>query len=88
MNGKITVSQLEATLQDIVDGQQKKVLSCARRIIPTLTTDDVLQPNDYPELENHPEFRYEEGALEVAITAVTARRRIKTEGNLPDNNKR
>jgi hypothetical protein len=31
--------------------------------MPHLTEDDVLQPNDFPELEHHPHFRYEEGLL-------------------------
>lgn len=43
--------------------QQKKLLQLGRQIIPTLTPEDLLQPNDYPELENHPYFRYEEGLL-------------------------
>jgi len=29
----------------------------------------LLQPNDFPELENHPLFRYEEGVLEGILTA-------------------
>ena len=53
--------------------QEKRLLKIAREIIPHLTADDILQPNDFPELENHPYFRYEEGylaglkALEVAL---------------------
>lgn len=50
-------------LTEVIDGQKKKLLQLGRRIVPTLTPEDVLQPNDYPELENHPEFRYEEGIL-------------------------
>lgn len=56
--------KVEALLQEMIDLQQAKVLSSARRILPHLTTDDILQPNDFPELENHPHFRYEEGVLE------------------------
>ena len=43
--------------------QEKKLLKIAREIVPHLTADDILQPNDFPELENHPYFRYEEGYL-------------------------
>lgn len=43
--------------------QEKNLLNLGRRIVPTLTSDDVLQPNDFPELEMNPHFRYEEGIL-------------------------
>lgn len=55
---------MDSLLQEMIDLQQAKVLSSARRILPDLTTDDILQPNDFPDLENHPHFRYEEGILE------------------------
>jgi hypothetical protein len=29
-----------------------------------------MQPNDFPELENHPFFRYEEGVLEGLQSAL------------------
>lgn len=52
--------------------QRKKLLKLGREFIPHLTTDDILQPNDFPELENSPHFRYEEGVLEGIMTARTA----------------
>lgn len=61
-------------IDEIVEGQQQKLLKCGRAFIPTLTTEDVLQPNDYPELENNPHFRYEEGVLEGLLTIRTALR--------------
>jgi hypothetical protein len=61
---------------DLIDAmvarQQAKLLACGRRICPHLTPDDLLQPNDFPQLENHPEFRYEEGILHGLMTAQTA----------------
>lgn len=50
-------------LEELINAQKKDLLQCGRELIPTLTFDDVLQPNDYPLLENHPFFRYEEGVL-------------------------
>jgi hypothetical protein len=47
-------------------------MKIAERIRPNLTTDDLLQPNDYLELENHPEFRFEEGVLNGIHTARMA----------------
>ena len=55
---------------------KEKLLDFGRSIIPTLTSEDILQPNDYPELENHPSFRYEEGiltgvqSLQIALIAL------------------
>lgn len=58
-------------LEEMIETQKKAVLKCGRFIIPHLTADDVLQPNDYPQLEENPLFRYEEGYL-AGIQAVKA----------------
>lgn len=71
-NAKLDWTKVEGTIQEIVDGQKKKLLGCGRRIVPTLTPEDMLQPNDYPELENNPLFRYEEGVLEGVQTLQMA----------------
>lgn len=59
-------------IQEIAEGQQKKVYQCANKILPHLTSEDLLQPNDFPELENHPYFRYEEGQLAGILTVQMA----------------
>lgn len=64
--------QLEALFNELIDLQEKKLLSYAAKIIPNITSDDILQPNDYPELENHPFFRYEEGVLKGLHSAKMA----------------
>ncbi len=64
--------RLSALLDEIIAEQQKKVLRCGRHFVPTLTSEDVLQPNDYPELEDNPHFRYEEGVLEGILTVKAA----------------
>lgn len=61
--------------EQLIQDQKAKLLKTARRIVPHVTDDDLLQPNDFPALENHPHFRYEEGildGLQVAQTAVLA----------------
>jgi len=63
---------MQELFDELIEGQRAKVLSCARRIVPYVTADDILQPNDFPELENNPHFRYEEGVLEGLCTAKTA----------------
>lgn len=50
-------------INEMIDAQQTHLLALGRRIVPNLTPEDLLQPNDYEELENEPLFRYEEGIL-------------------------
>ena len=62
-------------LEEMVDEQKKKLYILAKKIIPYITPDDLLQPQDYPELDVLPEFRYEEGVLcglESALAALRA----------------
>ncbi len=63
---------LEELFNELIAEQKRKVMECAQRIIPNITEDDVMQPNDFPALENHPHFRYEEGVLEGLMTAQMA----------------
>jgi cell envelope opacity-associated protein A len=55
-----------------VQFHQSQLLKCGRRIIPHLTPEDLLQPNDYQELEHNPHFRYEEGVLAGVQTVQMA----------------
>lgn len=63
---------MELIFDELVDQQRKRLGDFARTLIPYLTEDDLLQPNDFPELDNHPYFRYEEGVLEGILTARMA----------------
>lgn len=55
--------EIEELLQELVEFHQAQLLKCGRQLIPHLTPEDLLQPNDYQELEFNPLFRYEEGTL-------------------------
>lgn len=63
---------MEKLFEELIELQRKKVFKLAQEIIPNVTGDDILQPNDYPQLENNPYFRYEEGVLEGLLTARMA----------------
>jgi hypothetical protein len=63
---------VEKLFNELIALQKQKLLICARELIPYITEDDLLQPNDFPLLENHPYFRYEEGVLEGLLTARMA----------------
>lgn len=66
-------------LQELEEGQRKALFATGRRIVPNLTHEDLLQPNDYPELENHPHFRYEEGVLAGIQTVQMALQALKND---------
>ena len=58
--------------EELIAGQEEKIFSMAEKIVPHITRDDIMQPNDFPQLEGHPLFRYEEGVLEGLRTARMA----------------
>ena len=62
----------EAVFDELAEGQRERLARFAREYIPNITADDLLQPNDFPVLENHPYFRYEEGVLEGILSARMA----------------
>ena len=66
------MERIEELLEEMIEMQQKSLLKLGRRYVSTLTSEDVLQPVDYPELENCPQFRYEEGILHGLLSAQTA----------------
>lgn len=71
--------KIEHLLQELAQQQHETLLNCGRRFIPKLTTDDVLQPNDFSELEQNPLFRYDEGMLAGIQTVHMALRALKNE---------
>ncbi len=77
VNDPVDWQAVEATLDEMVEMHNKALFKLARRIVPTLTPEDMLQPNDYPELDSHPEFRYEEGVLAGILSARMALRAMK-----------
>jgi hypothetical protein len=65
------MKELEVVAQ-MIEMQKKKLLATALRLVPNLTMDDLLQPNDFPILETHSEFRYEEGILAGLLSVQSA----------------
>jgi hypothetical protein len=68
--------EIKKLFEELAAGQKEKLLKCGREFVPRLTAEDVLQPNDYPVLENNPNFRYEEGVLEGIQTVRAALLRL------------
>lgn len=63
---------MEKIFDELIELQKNKIKTCAASIHPNLTNDDLLQPNDFPALENNPIFRYNEGVLEGLMAAKMA----------------
>jgi hypothetical protein len=75
---------MDNLFEELVEGQRTRLLTFARQFVPHMTPDDLLQPNDFPQLEQHPLFRYEEGVLEGLLTAQMAYRAWKKESDHGD----
>ena len=64
--------KMEKIMNDLIQAQEKQLLESGRRLVPHLAIEDLLQPNDFEELEYNPFFRYEEGVLSGLLTAKAA----------------
>ena len=62
----------EALFERMTEQQRVKVLRLAREAVPHISSEDVMNPNDYPELKAHPTFDYEDGILAGLISAQIA----------------
>src|SRR3954471_14397909 len=70
------LEQCERLFEQMIEQQRVKVLKLARQAVPQISSEDVMNPNDYPELKAHPTFDYEDGILAGLISAQVA---IRTE---------
>lgn len=71
--------KFEFELLEAISLQKKKLMESAEQFVPHITEEDLLQPNDFPILENHPFFRYEEGVLEGLLAALATFRATQKE---------
>ena len=67
-------AQLEAIFEDLIGYQRRRVVEAARRLNPRLTDDDLLNPQDYPELAGNAPWNYEDGILAGYLSALAAMR--------------
>ena len=72
--------EIDRLMKELVEFHKNQLLKCGRRLVPHLTSEDVLQPNDFRELEFNPYFRYEEGILAGLQTAQIALQALRKEG--------
>lgn len=50
-------------IEEMIRHQEIKVLKLAREIVPNVTPEDILNAQDFPELERHGRFNFEDGIL-------------------------
>ncbi len=72
------LEELDALFEEMVSQQRQKVLAIAGSLNPRLTEDDVLSPQDFPELVEDSRFNYEDGLLAGLLSArIAVRAHIK-----------
>lgn len=72
--GLAVLRMADQLFDGMVEQQRAKVLRLAREAVPHISAEDVLNPNDYPELKAHPTFDYEDGLLAGLLSAQMALR--------------
>lgn len=69
---EIPFDRFEALFEAMIQSQRAKVLRLAREINPQITPDDVLNPHDFPELDQDSQYNFEDGILSGYIAAQMA----------------
>jgi len=59
----VTWDEVEHLLGEMATQQEAKVLALARRLVPHLTPEDLLNPHDFTPLVESAEFNFEDGIL-------------------------
>ena len=63
MDAETLNAATEKLWEELIAQQDKKLLKLAQELRPNVTWDDLLQPQDMPEIANDPQFNYEDGLL-------------------------
>ena len=64
--------EVERLLGEMIAQQEAKLLALARRLVPHLTAEDLLNPHDFVPLAESAEFNYEDGILAGLLAAGAA----------------
>ena len=73
-----TLGALVAELTRLEELQAEKVIALARRLHPGVTSDDIKNPHDFPELSD-PDWHYEDGQLSAYQTVLALLRALLQE---------
>jgi hypothetical protein len=80
MENNDLIERIEKLLEEMVEQQKTKVQKVGNILNPRVTREDILNPQDFPELKFDPQFNYEDGILSGIIAVQTAIRREKIKG--------
>ncbi len=69
-----TEKTIDQFLEELITLQRKKVFEIASNLGVHLTQEDILNPQDYPELLRSPRFNFEDGVLAGLLSAQMALR--------------
>ncbi len=58
-----TLALIDRLMLDMIAQQESKVLAMARAIHPGLTSEDIRNPNDFPDLMASGQWNFEDGIL-------------------------
>lgn len=61
-----------ALFDELIAGQQKKILKLARQFYPGVTPEDIRNPQDFEKLQSNAHFNFEDGILAGYISAKMA----------------
>lgn len=67
-----TLQHVDALLEELIVQQRRKVLEHGQALVPALTSEDVLNPDGYPELADSGPFNFEDGMLAGFISGQMA----------------
>ena len=73
--------EFESLFESMISQQRAKVIAIARSIDPRLTEDDILSPQDFPDLIDSARFNYEDGMLAGLLSAQIALRAKRRSGS-------
>ena len=68
----MTAAEIDTLFEELIDAQRAKLIALAKRIDPSLTADDLLQPHDHARLASHPSYQFEDGLLAGLLSARAA----------------
>ncbi|MEP6768523.1 MAG: hypothetical protein ABJC61_07640 [Acidobacteriota bacterium] len=68
---------IAALVDEMIESQRVRLMEIARRIDPTLSADDLMQPHDHPKVAVNSDFQFEDGILAgyLAVRAALRARR-------------
>jgi len=68
----LIATEIDALFEELIEAQRAKLVALARRIDPSLTADDLLQPHDHARLASHASYQFEDGLLAGLLSARAA----------------